>query len=119
TYLGRVAKARIVAGVREARGEDAGRRLDGMNKDEMAKTAESLLANSGWLPESLRTPGRPIPTVTALEPASDAGAPAAAADSPTAECVSTDADEAGRGYAPRGGSESPRESDADSSRSDG
>ena len=58
TYLGRVTKARILAAVGEARGDDAARRLEGMKKGEMAETAESLLAGSGWLPEPLRTPGR-------------------------------------------------------------
>ncbi len=58
TYLGRITKARILAAVREARGEDAARRLEGMKKGEMAETAEGLLAGAGWLPEPLRTPGR-------------------------------------------------------------
>ena len=61
TYLGRVTKARIVAAVREARGEDAARRLEGMTKGEMAEVAEGLLAGTGWLPEPLRTPGRALP----------------------------------------------------------
>jgi ParB family chromosome partitioning protein len=58
TYLGRITKAHILAAVREARGDDAARRLEGMKKGEMAETAEGLLAGAGWLPEPLRTPGR-------------------------------------------------------------
>jgi ParB family chromosome partitioning protein len=70
TYLGRVTKARILGAVREARGENEARRLDGMKKDDMAKTAESLLAGSGWLPEPLRTPGHPV-VAAAPEPTID------------------------------------------------
>jgi ParB family chromosome partitioning protein len=58
TYLGRITKARILAAVREARGDGAARSLEGMKKGEMAETAEGLLAGAGWLPEPLRTPGR-------------------------------------------------------------
>jgi ParB family chromosome partitioning protein len=57
--------------VREARGEDAARRLEGLKKDDMAKSAESLLAGSGWLPESLRTPGRPVASAATSEPTAD------------------------------------------------
>jgi len=71
TYLGRVTKARILAAVREARGDDAARRLEGLKKGEMAETAENLIENSGWLPEPLRTPGRCAVTVHAA-PESDA-----------------------------------------------
>ena len=60
TYLRRVTKARILAAVREARGDDAARRLEGMKKGEMAETAEGLLAGAGWLPEPLRTPARVV-----------------------------------------------------------
>ena len=55
--LGRVAKASIPADFREARREDAARRLEGMKKDEMAKAAEGLVAGAGWLLEPLRTLG--------------------------------------------------------------
>ncbi|MBN8816295.1 MAG: ParB/RepB/Spo0J family partition protein [Sphingomonas sp.] len=60
-YLGRVTKPRILSAVEEARGGEAAERLAGLKKPEMAETAESLLAGSGWLAEPLRTP--------ALEPA--------------------------------------------------
>ena len=59
-YLGRVTKARILGAVREAKGEQAAQLIDHLKKGEMAEKAEALLAGSGWLPEPLRTPGRPI-----------------------------------------------------------
>ena len=59
-YLGRVTKARILGAVREAKGERAAQLIDHLKKGEMAEKAEVLLAGSGWLPEPLRTPGRPI-----------------------------------------------------------
>lgn len=55
-YLGRVTKPHILAAVEEARGAEAAQRIDGLKKPEMAKAAEELLAGSGWLAESLRTP---------------------------------------------------------------
>ncbi|TZG25650.1 ParB/RepB/Spo0J family partition protein [Sphingomonas montanisoli] len=55
-YLGRVTKARILSAVDEAKGAEAAARLSGLKKPEMAKEAESLLADSGWLAEPLRTP---------------------------------------------------------------
>ncbi len=58
TFIGRVTKAHILGAVREARGEDAARRLEPMKRGEMAEAAEGILAKSGWLPEPLRTPGR-------------------------------------------------------------
>ena len=59
-YLGRVTKARILGAVREAKGEQAAQLIDHLKKGEMAEKAQVLLAGSGWLPEPLRTPGRPI-----------------------------------------------------------
>ncbi len=66
-YLGRVTKARILQAVREARGEQAAQLMDHLKKGDMAERAEELLGGSGWLPESLRTPGRNM-TATALIP---------------------------------------------------
>jgi ParB family transcriptional regulator, chromosome partitioning protein len=54
-YLGRVPKARILEAVREARGEASAQLIDHLKKPEMAKEAERLLADTGWLPEPLRT----------------------------------------------------------------
>jgi ParB family chromosome partitioning protein len=53
-YLGRVTKARIVEAVREGAGEQAAQLIDHLKKGDMAKEAERLLADTGWLPEPLR-----------------------------------------------------------------
>lgn len=55
SYLGRVTKAHIVQAVAEGVSEDAARRIADMKKQDMAQTAEQLLAGSGWLPAVLRT----------------------------------------------------------------
>ena len=54
-YLGKVTKARIVAAVREAKGDEAADGIEGMKKDAQAERAEQLVAGTGWLPEPLRT----------------------------------------------------------------
>ncbi len=53
-YLGRVTKPRILEAVREAKGEETAQLIDHLKKPDMAKEAERLLADSGWLPEPLR-----------------------------------------------------------------
>ena len=53
-YLGRVTKPRILEAVREAKGEQASQLIDHLRKGDMAKEAERLLADIGWLPEPLR-----------------------------------------------------------------
>ena len=53
-YLGRVTKPRILEAVREALGEEKARLIDHLRKADMAREAERLLADSGWLPEPLR-----------------------------------------------------------------
>ena len=53
-YLGRVPKRRILEAVREGAGERAAQLIDHLKKGEMAKEAERLLADKGWLPEPLR-----------------------------------------------------------------
>lgn len=55
-YLGRVTKARILQAVREGAGERAAQLIGHMKKGDMAKEAERLLADTGWLPEQLRLP---------------------------------------------------------------
>jgi ParB family chromosome partitioning protein len=60
-YLGRITKQQILDTAAEAKGQDTADLLAGLKKKEMAAEAERLLADSGWLPEPLRTP-------TALEP---------------------------------------------------
>ncbi|MBY4640452.1 ParB/RepB/Spo0J family partition protein [Gluconacetobacter entanii] len=61
-YLGRVTKARILQAVREARGDETAERIVHLKKPDMAREAERLLEGSGWLPEMLRTIGRPDDT---------------------------------------------------------
>ncbi len=63
TYLGRVTKARILAAVAEAKGSAQAQLIDHLKKPEMASEAETLLADSGWVPEPLRTPpvGKEVP----------------------------------------------------------
>lgn len=56
-YLGRVTKTRIIEAVREGAGERAAQLIDHMKKGDMAKEAERLLADTGWLPEPLRLAG--------------------------------------------------------------
>ena len=81
-YLGRVTKARILAAVREARGEAAFERIAHLRKPEMAQAAEVLLAGTGWLPGPLRTPGLTrVTQTTAVE--SSVGSPAMPLASPT------------------------------------
>jgi ParB family chromosome partitioning protein len=73
-YLGRVTKSRILEAVREGAGERAAQLIDHLKKGEMAKEAERLLADSGWLPEPLRLTGD---EPAAVEPDEDDGAAAA------------------------------------------
>ncbi|TGP85918.1 MULTISPECIES: ParB/RepB/Spo0J family partition protein [unclassified Mesorhizobium] len=56
-FLGRVTKARILQAVTEAKGQQAADRLMHLKKGDMASEAEMLIADAGWLPEPLRTPG--------------------------------------------------------------
>ncbi|BCH27832.1 ParB/RepB/Spo0J family partition protein [Mesorhizobium sp. L-8-3] len=73
-YLGRVTKSRILEAVREGAGERAAQLIDHLKKGEMAKEAERLLADSGWLPEPLRLAGDEQPVA---EPGdADGGIPA-------------------------------------------
>jgi ParB family chromosome partitioning protein len=62
-YLGRVPKARILEAVREAKGDASAQLVDHLKKPEMAKEAERLLADTGWLPEPLRTPDSQVTEV--------------------------------------------------------
>lgn len=57
SYLGRVTKSRILEAVREGAGDQAAQLIDHLKKADMAKEAERLLADSGWLPEPLRLSG--------------------------------------------------------------
>ena len=53
-YLGRVTKARILEAVREGAGERPAQLIEHLKKADMAKEAERLLADTGWVPEALR-----------------------------------------------------------------
>jgi len=53
-YLGRVPKRRILEAVQEGAGERAAQLIDHLKKGDMAKEAERLLVDTGWLPEPLR-----------------------------------------------------------------
>jgi ParB family transcriptional regulator, chromosome partitioning protein len=53
-YLGRVPKRRILDAVREGAGDRAAQLIDHLKKGDMAKEAERLLADTGWLPKPLR-----------------------------------------------------------------
>lgn len=53
-YLGRVTKPRILEAVCEGAGDQAAQLIDHLKKGDMAKEAERLLADTGWLPEPLR-----------------------------------------------------------------
>ncbi|MFG1280401.1 DNA-binding protein, partial [Xanthobacter autotrophicus] len=61
TFLGRVTKARILQAVTEAKGQHAAERIAHLKKGDMATEAETLLADTGWLPEPLRTAGMKRP----------------------------------------------------------
>jgi ParB family chromosome partitioning protein len=56
SYFKRITKAQISEAVREAKGDAEAGRMAGMKKPDMAKRAERLLSDSGWLPEVFRSP---------------------------------------------------------------
>ncbi|MHC2338242.1 ParB/RepB/Spo0J family partition protein [Bradyrhizobium sp. USDA 4454] len=75
SYLGRVPKRRILEAVREGAGERAAQLIDHLKKGDMAKEAERLLAETGWLPEPLRMAGvDQMAIVDAAEPEGDSEA---------------------------------------------
>jgi ParB family chromosome partitioning protein len=53
-YLNRITKPGILEAVRQGAGEQAAQLIDHLKKGDMAKEAERLLADTGWLPEPLR-----------------------------------------------------------------
>jgi ParB family chromosome partitioning protein len=79
-YLGRVTKARIVQAVREAKGETAAQLIEHLKKGDMAERAQELLAESGWLPEPLRTPGRTTDATSSTSESSQLSGSAAAGE---------------------------------------
>jgi ParB family chromosome partitioning protein len=96
-YLGRVTKAHILEAVREAKGDDTARLIEHLKKADMAKEAERLLSDTGWLPEALvrqtsssapdmAAADTPPPEPTGALPAFLTGAAAATGDTATAAC---------------------------------
>jgi len=85
-YLNRVTKPRILEAVREGAGERAAQLIDHLKKGDMAKEAERLLADSGWLPEPLRLAG------VDSDPASDADGGGEADGAELPDFLSTDDD---------------------------
>ena len=57
-FLSRVTKARILQAVSQAKGQRAADRIEHLKKGDMAAEAQTLLADTGWLPEPLRTADR-------------------------------------------------------------
>ncbi|WP_342640193.1 ParB/RepB/Spo0J family partition protein [Rhodoligotrophos ferricapiens] len=93
-FLGRVTKARILQAVAEAKGQRAADRIEHLKKGDMATEAATLLADSTWLPEPLRTPGgesfdtskaEATPTPTAGEQTTAEGGETAMADQTTSD----------------------------------
>lgn len=75
TFLGRVTKARILQVFSEAKDEHAADRIAHLKKGDMAVEAEALLADTGWLPEPLRTPGNAESDVRDAESAREPAEP--------------------------------------------
>ncbi len=100
-YLGRVTKARIAAAVAEVKGDKIASDLEPLKKDVMVAQAEDLLADTGWLPEPLRTPEEivEVPSDNVEGDETAEGARSAANDGKTAidqEEDPVDNDEAGQ-----------------------
>jgi ParB family chromosome partitioning protein len=53
-YFLRVSKTQILDAVREAKGQEAAARIEGLKKEPMAKAAADLIGPEGWLPAILR-----------------------------------------------------------------
>lgn len=70
-YLGRVAKPRILAAVAEGADPQKAGLIDHLKKGDMAREAERLLADAGWLPEPLRMPDAEPLLPIAQAPAGD------------------------------------------------
>jgi len=85
-YLNRVTKPRILEAVREGAGERAAELIAHLKKGDMAKEAERLLADSGWVPEPLR-----VADVDG-DPASDADGGEEAEGAELPDFLSTDDD---------------------------
>lgn len=77
SYFGAVTKPRILADVTEAKGAPFAQMIDHLKKPDMAREAERLMEDAGWLPEPMRTPA-PAGTAAPVDlPWDDASAPVA------------------------------------------
>jgi ParB family transcriptional regulator, chromosome partitioning protein len=85
-FLGRVTKARILQAVTEAKGQRAADRIEHLKKGEMATEAETLLADTRWLPEPLRTQKEATSATPSMSPKDDR----AATDDPVGAETATD-----------------------------
>jgi ParB family chromosome partitioning protein len=65
-FLGRVTKARILQAVSQAKGQRAADRIEHLKKGDMAAEAQTLLDDTGWLPEPLRTADRSASNVESV-----------------------------------------------------
>ena len=74
-YFGKVTKARILAAVAEAKGDETAARIDHLKKPDMAREAEQLMQDADWLPEPMRTPALPA-QAELLSPTGRVDAPA-------------------------------------------
>ena len=72
-YLGRVTKSRIIEAVREGAGERSADLIGHLKKGDMAKEAERLLTDKGWLPEPLRLIGEDEPAAPVNDHDEDIG----------------------------------------------
>ncbi|MGL4975225.1 MAG: hypothetical protein ACRC56_08010, partial [Bosea sp. (in: a-proteobacteria)] len=82
-YLSRVTKPRILEAVREGAGEQAAELIAHLKKGDMAREAERLLTDTGWLPEPLRLTGDEAALPDAGRPNSE-GEPGAGPSAPHA-----------------------------------
>ncbi len=73
-YFGSITKPRILADVAEAKGSRFAEMIDHLKKGDMAREAERLLDDAGWLPEPMRTPD--LEASQLIDDAAEAGADA-------------------------------------------
>ena len=93
-FFARITKGRILAAVREAKGEAASQLIDHLRKPDMAREAERLIAGTGWLPQPLRSPGRGACPMSKAEDAASAPADPAMQEAPAVLPVEAAGDEA-------------------------
>lgn len=74
-FFGKVTKARILEAVTEGKGGETAALIDHLKKPDMAREAERLMDDAGWLPEPLRTPELPA-QADLLDPAQTPELPA-------------------------------------------